>query len=79
MYNFLDFTADRPSLDVYDVSPCFSDNDKLKFRVRFPGKRIMGNLFKIHLDYIFLAHIIDIIHIYVYHETCIVLFTCSVN
>ena len=38
IYNYLDFSADRPFLSAYDISPCFSENDKLKFQVKFPGK-----------------------------------------
>ena len=33
----MDFNADIPSLDVFDISPCFTEASKLKFQVKFPG------------------------------------------
>lgn len=49
VYNYLDFTADKPFLDVYDITPCFSDKNKLNFQVRFPGINIVYNIYIIYL------------------------------
>ena len=40
MYNFVDFDPAPPIYDVFDVSQCFKEANKLRFKVTFPGSRV---------------------------------------
>ncbi|XP_060602473.1 uncharacterized protein LOC132755602 [Ruditapes philippinarum] len=36
-FNFVDFDPNPPSLDVFDISKCFFEANKISFQLKFPG------------------------------------------
>lgn len=37
-YNFFNFDPENPEITNFDISPCFSDNNKISFKMPYLGK-----------------------------------------
>ena len=37
-YNFYDFSQEHPEIDKFDISSCYSPDDKITFKITFYGK-----------------------------------------